>query len=140
MQKTPPASRLSIEGNPMYARGYAAGFEAGQRASRDNGAQQQIIRPIGQPFTSGIGNRRSQSQDNKDIKGIRKADRTIVEPRLIQEKKPIKTGRLSNEFQSGKSFDKPAVTRDVHIHNQEHEMVGKTTTPETEVQVPGRGH
>jgi hypothetical protein len=119
MQKSQPTARLSIEENQMYKRGYDAGFEAGQRAIRDKGTQQQINRINGQPFTSGTGNRRSLSQDNKDIKTIRKIDRNIVESRPIQVNKPIKTGRLSNEFQAQKTFDNPTIMR---------------TNPETEIQ------
>jgi len=135
MQKSQPTARLSIEENQMYKRGYDAGFEAGQRAIRDKGTQQQINRINGQPFTSGTGNRRSLSQDNKDIKTIRKIDRTIVESRPIQVNKPIKTGRLSNEFQTQKTFDNSTIKRNVRVHNQEHEIDGTTTTnPETEIQ------
>jgi len=134
MQKSQPNARLSIEENQMYRRGYEAGFEAGQRAIRDKGTQQQINRINGQPFTSGTGNRRSLSQDNKDIKTIRKVDRTIVESRPIQVNKPIKTGRLSNEFQTQRTFDNPTVIRKVQLNNQEHVMNGTTSTPETELQ------
>jgi hypothetical protein len=139
MQKSQPNARLSIEENQMYRRGYEAGFEAGQRAIRDKGTQQQINRINGQPFTSGTGNRRSLSQDNKDIKTIRKVDRTIVESRPIQVNKPIKTGRLSNEIQTEKTFDNPTVVRKVQLNNQEHEMEGKNTNPGTEVQFNARG-
>jgi len=168
MQRGQPTTRLSIEDNPMYKRGYEAGFAAGQRASPEKGTQQQIIRPNGQPFSieqqitrpngqpfsveqqitrpngqpfsPGISNRRSQSQDNKDMKGFRKADRSTVEPRPIQTNKPIKTSRLSNEFQSQRSVDKPTITRNVRLPNREHEMAGKTTNPETEVQFNAQGH
>ena len=99
MQKGSPLARLSSEENKQYAAGYAAGFQAGQQANRDRGVQQNMGRSNGQPFTSTVGNQRSQSKDYKEIQGTR----TIIEPYSTQGKKLIKTGRSSQDYPIQKS-------------------------------------
>lgn len=139
MRKSQPTTRPSFEEDPKYRRGYEAGYEAGQRAYREQGAQQQINRVNGQPFTSKIVNPISYSQDYKDI--VHKPNKGIgtnIEPYTNKGIQPIKTGRLSNEYQSRRSFDKPTLTRDNQISSQEYEINGKKLISTRDNQFPNQ--
>jgi len=137
MRKSQPITRSSFEEDPKYRQGYEAGFQAGQRANREAGVQQQINRFNGQPFSSTIGNQRTQSQDNKTNKNFG----TNIESSTTKGTRTIKTGRLSNEYLSRRSFGNATSTRDNnHLSNHEHEIPGQTTNPETEVKFNTRGH
>lgn len=123
MQRGQPSGRGSNERNSEYERGYAAGFEAGQRLTREQGPYQQPNnRMQGQPMTSGFGptNRRSQSRDYDGNNPNRPTDYT-------------------NGFQSRRSFDNPVNTRNNLPQNREHEMAGKVTNPDSRVQYNARG-
>ena len=138
MQRSQPTGRGSNERNSEYERGYAAGFEAGQRTVREQGTYQQPNnRMQGQPINSGFGgNRRSQSRDYEGIKSLPKTDRTMIEQRLNEVNQPAD---FTNGFQSRRSLDNPANMRNNQPANREHEMAGKVTNPDNKVQFSARG-